>query len=315
MNSILRKHLVAATFLMFLITLSSPQLFAANRPWIGIYMQDITADLADAFSLSVNKGVLVNDVAENSPAEEAGLKAKDVILAWNGKTVINSQTLTELVGDSKAGDKVKLSINRAGKDMEVAITVGERKEPRVYSKRGSESAPLLKEFPYSANMKGIGIGVSLQSLSGDLGTYFGVPDGKGALITEVMKDTPAQEAGLKAGDVVLKADDTEIETPSDVSSIIGNKHKGDKVKLVIMRDKSEKTVTLAVDEIESLGSADMLNSPEMQMYRYFHDGKQMPQMRRFDSNDNSNMQQQLDELQNKLEEMQQKLQKLEGKMR
>jgi serine protease Do len=306
---------------MFLVALGTQHLFAANKPWIGVYLQDVTADLAEAFNLSVKKGALVNDVTENSPAEEAGLKPKDVILAWDGKSVTDSQMLTELVGAGKVGDKVKLSVNRGGKEIELALTVGERKEARVYGEGNSERDRALKEYSYSYNMKRAGIGVSMQSLSGDLGDYFGVANGNGALITQVMKDTPAQRAGLKTGDVIVKVDNESVESPSDVSSIIGEKQKGDKVDLVVVREKAEKSFALEVDEIESLGGTesqgglDALNSLDWQALGLRHDGKSAPRVFRIDPGDEETMQKQLEELQTKLEEMQRKLEKLESKMK
>ena len=97
MKSLSRKHLVLVTLMAFLVVIGAQQVFAAGKPWIGIYMQDVTPDLADAFNLSVSKGVVINDVADKSPADKAGLKPKDVVLTWNGKAVANSEELTELV--------------------------------------------------------------------------------------------------------------------------------------------------------------------------------------------------------------------------
>ena len=101
MKSLSSKHLVLVTLMAFLVVVGAQQLFAAGKPWIGIYMQDVTPDLADAFDLSVSKGVVINDVADKSPADKAGLKPKDVVLTWNGKTVADSEELTELVGNQQ----------------------------------------------------------------------------------------------------------------------------------------------------------------------------------------------------------------------
>lgn len=174
-----RKQLVIMTMVLFLVAIGAQQLFGASKPWIGIYMQDVTADLAEAFGLAAKQGVVINDVTDDSPAEKAGLKPKDVILNWNGKVVADSKVLTELVGDSKVGDKVKLSINRDGKTMDVALEIGARKELR-YSQRESD-APEQALREYMEAFKTTGIGVSMQSLSGNLGDYFGIPDGEGGI--------------------------------------------------------------------------------------------------------------------------------------
>jgi serine protease Do len=312
MKSLSRKHLVLLTLMAFFVVIGAQQVSAAGQPWIGIYMQDVTPDLADAFNLSVSKGVVINDVAKMSPAEKAGLKPKDVVLTWNGKAVANSEELTGLVGNSNVGDNVKLSVNRGGKNVDLAIEVGERKEP-AYSFHGDNpgSGSMRK---YMEAFKTVGIGVSMQSLSGKLGDYFGVPDGEGALITEVMKDTPAEKAGLKVGDVVVQVDKEKVESPSDVSSIIRDKQKGDRVDLVVVRDKSEKTITLAVDEIENYGSVD----PSEMYMQYSNKGSRggrAPALWFQDNPGNEDTQRKMDELQSKLEEMQRKLDQLESKMK
>ncbi|MCX6833202.1 MAG: PDZ domain-containing protein, partial [candidate division Zixibacteria bacterium] len=220
-----------------------------------------------------------------------------------------SEELTGLVGNSSVGDNVKLSVNRGGKNIDLSLQVGERKES-VYSFHGDNPG----SGAFHKNMeafKTVGIGVSMQSLSGKLGDYFGVPDGEGALITEVMKDTPAEKAGLKVGDVIVQVDKEKVPSPSEVSSIIRDKQKGDKVDLVVMRDKAEKTITLQVDEIDSYGSAD-----PMEMYMPFlNQGNRVPALMYRNDTNNEDTQRKMDELQSKLEEMQRKLDQLERKMR
>ena len=308
MKSLSRKHLVLVTLMAFLVVIGAQQVSAAGKPWIGIYMQDVTPDLADAFNLSVSKGVVINDVADKSPADKAGLKPKDVVLTWNGKTVASSEELTGLVGASNVGDNVTLFVNRGGKNIDLSLQVGERKES-VYSFHSDNPGSGFHKNTEAS--KTVGIGVSMQSLSGKLGDYFGVPDGEGALITEVMKDTPAEKAGLKVGDVIVQVDKEKVPSPSDVSSIIRDKQKGDKVDLVVVRDKAEKTITLQVDEIDSYGSADPL---EMYM-PFLNQGNRAPApMYRNDTN-SEDTQRKMDELQSKLEEMQRKLDQLERKMK
>jgi serine protease Do len=311
MKSLSRKHLILIMLMAFLVVIGAQQVSAAGKPWIGIYMQDVTPDLADAFNLSVNKGVVINDVADKSPADKAGLKPKDVVLTWNGKSVASSEELTELVGSSNVGDNVKLSVNRGGKDIDLSLEVGERKES-VYSFHGDNPGGALRQYMEAS--KTVGIGVSMQSLSGKLGDYFGVPDGEGALITEVMKDTPAEKAGLKVGDVIVQVDKEKVPSPSDVSSIIRDKQKGDKVDLVVVRDKAEKTITLEVDEIASYGSTD----PTEMYMQYFNKGNRegrTPALWFQDNPNSDDTQRKMDELQTKLEEMQRKLDQLESKMK
>jgi serine protease Do len=306
------KHLVLVALMAFFVMVAAQQVTATSKPWIGIYMQDVTPDLADAFDLSVSKGVVVNDVAEKSPAEKAGLKPKDVILTWNGKTVANSEELTQLVGSSSIGDNIKISVNRGGKNVDLGLQIGERQEP-VYSFRGDNpgSGTMRK---YVEAVKTVGIGVSMQTLSGKLGDYFGVPDGAGALITEVMKDTPAEKAGLKVGDVIVLVDKEKVQSPSDVSSIIRDKNKGDRVDLVVVRNKAEKSITLETDEIDSFGSTDP-SETYMQYFNKENREGRAPALWFQDIPNSKETQLKMEELQSQLEAMQRKLEQLERKMK
>ncbi len=309
MKSLNKGRLILAAVMAIFAIIGAQQVFASGKPWIGIYMQDVTPDLADAFNLSVSHGVVINDVAGKSPADKAGLKPKDVVLAWNGKDVTSSEELTKLVGNSNVGDDVKLSINRGGKKIDVDVQIGERAES-FYSYGNDDPRGTVRRY-FSEASKTVGIGVSMQSLSGKLGNYFGVPDGEGALITDVLEDTPAEKAGLKVGDVIVQVDREKVEGPGDVSSIIRGKEKGDKVDLVVMRDKAETTVTLEVDEIESFGWTD----PTDTYLQYFNRSDREGRTPMLWFQDDGDTQRKMEELQSKLEEMQRKLDQLESKMK
>ncbi len=301
-----------------LMVFAMSPLQAAKRPWIGIYMQDVNQSLAEAFDLKTTKGVLVNDVAEDSPAEEAGIEPKDIILSWNGAVVEDSDALTEMVRASKIGDKANLSINRDGKEMKVSVEIGERREAALYGFGGEGDAGDMtpRAFEFLENMKTTGIGVSMQSLSGDLGEYFGVPNGEGALITEVMEDTPAAKAGLKVGDVVTAINGDKVETPSDVSSELRGKDRGDEVELTIIRNKAEQKVSVEVDEIESFGMQMPADLREMLNWngnrgQSYHNWS-VPSVPQADQED---FMRKMEEMQKRLEEMKVRLEGLEKKMK
>ncbi len=317
-----RKQWQFAVILGLLAVLAASPLQAAKRPWIGIYMQDVTKELAEAFELKSATGVLVNDVAEDSPAEKAGIVPKDIILAWNGTKIKDSDQLTEFVQASTIGDKASLELDRSGKTLAVTVEIGERREPLLYGFGGEGDAGDWSEawtdngLAFLDNLRNLnrtGIGVSLQSLSGDLGEYFGVPDGEGALITEVMKDTPAEKAGLKVGDVIVEINGDKVETPGDVSSEMRNKDRGEEVELTIIRDKARQKVSMEVDEIESFG----MNMPNIPPGALNWNGNRggtyhnwgTPQV------DQEDFMRKMEEMQKRLEEMQLKLDGLEKKMK
>jgi serine protease Do len=101
---------------------------SVTRPYIGVGLQDITKDLAEYFNLKNQKGAIIADVFQNSPAEKAGLQRGDIILKINKKEIINSNDVSEIVGKAKVGDKLVLSIFRNGQTQFVSVIVGKRPE-------------------------------------------------------------------------------------------------------------------------------------------------------------------------------------------
>lgn len=97
------------------------------------------------------------------------------------------------------------------------------------------------------------IGVNLQKVSGQLAEYFGLKDRGGALITEVLEDTPAEKAGLKAGDVIIRADGEDVESVGDVQEVISEQDEGETVDITVIRNKSERTFQVEVAERDSFG--------------------------------------------------------------
>lgn len=221
-----------------------------KKGWLGVSIQDVDEDLKEALDLKSTEGVLVNEVVEDSPAEEAGIKKKDVIIKYKGKKVKDARDLTTWVLETKPGEEVRLEIIRDGKKKKPKVIIG--KQPKSYSLLYGEDwdfTPGRQSF-YFGGKRGY-LGVVLEGLSEQLGDYFGAKDGEGALITEVEEDSPAEKAGLKAGDVIVKIDGEEIEDPGDVVEVVTDKEEGDKVKISVLRNKKKKTFTLEVAERES----------------------------------------------------------------
>jgi len=255
--------LLILPLLALLLVFGTNNAHAANKAWLGIYMQDVTKDLAEAFDLKTTKGVLVDDVYDDSPADEAGIRSGDVVLEFNSEKISSSSLLSDLVKSSDIGEEISLLILRNGKEQVITVELGEQKSRKYIRNYGNHhDFDFDFDFDFDDNLHNIfiakrnGIGVSLQSLSEQLGDYFGVSEGEGALVTEVMEDSPAEDAGIKAGDVIIEVDGDEIENPSDVSSIIGDFKKGEKVDVVVLRNKSEQKFAVEVDELENYGLGD-----------------------------------------------------------
>jgi len=107
---------------------------SVTRGWVGIEAQDITPELAESFKLSQARGSLIAGVLRNSPADLAGIKAGDVLLAINDKEVVDSSNMLNLIAALKPNDKAMLKISRAEKEMKINVTVGKRPKPAVAQK-------------------------------------------------------------------------------------------------------------------------------------------------------------------------------------
>ncbi len=226
-----------------------------KKAWLGVYLQDLTWDIKEALGLESKRGALVREVVKGSPADEAGLKQEDVIIKFDGNRVRNSSHLTRLIRSCSPGEKVKLTILREGEKKTISLTLGKR--PKDLLSGELEFEPLehklkgIKPYIYSFSIfSGSRIGVKVQDLTEQLGDYFGVEDGEGALITEVEEDRPAFEAGLKAGDVIVEVDGEKIEDAEDLMEILSEKEGGDEVKLKVIRDGRPKTFEVQVEEEE-----------------------------------------------------------------
>jgi serine protease Do len=179
----------------------SDQLIAGGkvrRPYLGISMQDVTPDLQKSLGgKAPEKGALVGQITPGSPAEKAGVKPGDVITAVDGTPVDGSKAVQKNVLTKKIGQKVDLALWRDGQSMKIAATTAELPggDPREAARPGDKSSPRAK------------LGVGLQNLTPELAERLNVGRGvKGAVITSVREGSPAQEAGVREGDVVLEVD-------------------------------------------------------------------------------------------------------------
>jgi len=232
------------------------------RGWIGVSVREQDGK------------VEIIDINSKSPAELAKLKVGDTILKIEGKDIASPQALSSEIRSRKPGQDVTVKIERDGKPMDLKIKLGELSEdeskremeilfPQLFRPRSlippeprslkPEKAPKLapKTLPepkrdrFFTLEKRKYIGVSLEPLNKDLAAYFGVKDGIGLLVREFDENSPAQKAGLKVGDVIVKADGKSVETVPELSEMIQDKKKGDKIKIEFVRDK--KTMTLEVE--------------------------------------------------------------------
>ncbi len=225
--------------------------------FLGIYMEDLDKEMIKEFDYPKSTGVLITGIVDDSPAEEAGLEKDDVIYSIAGDKVKDSKGLSKLIGSKEPGDKVKVVVYRDGRKKTFNLALGEKKTAYV-TINIDDYDDLADRVHYSTLGRGGNVwvtssggsfpvyggrgrmGVQLHELDGDLAPYFKVKEGEGVLVLKVIEDSPAEEAGLKAGDVIVKIDDTEIEEIDDVFEAISD------VNVEVEEDDDEKEVTVDV---------------------------------------------------------------------
>jgi S1-C subfamily serine protease len=220
--------LTAVVFLAGAVALLAAE--KAEHGYLGVSVRGL--DRGELEKAGVMYGVRVETVETDGPAAKAGIQKNDIILKANGEKVRNSQVLVDIITELAPGAEVKVSLWRDGKSQEVKAALGKR-EPKDKSIRE------VKEKKHAFG-SGAFLGIHLQELNQDLAPYFAVKAGDGVLILNVEKDTPAEKAGLKAGDVIVKMGEKTVQQAADIHEALAELKKGDKVTLsVIRRGKKE----------------------------------------------------------------------------
>ncbi|HXN65357.1 MAG TPA: PDZ domain-containing protein [Candidatus Acidoferrales bacterium] len=230
--------------------------------WLGVSPEDVTSDRAKELKLSSPRGVYISEVEKDSPAEKAGLKSGDVIVEYNGEHVEGSAQLRRLVSETTPGHMIPAVIWRDGHEQTLNITVGQPEGPmRTWTMpRVAPMAPEPPETPeapraFSFQMPDMGgnflripsaptLGISAEDLDGQLGTYFGAPDGEGILVREVESNSPAEKAGFKAGDVIVKIAGDRVKNLGEMREKLRDKREDKTVQVTVLRRGTEQTLTV-----------------------------------------------------------------------
>jgi membrane-associated protease RseP (regulator of RpoE activity) len=218
--------------------------------WLGVAADEVTADRAKDARLSSERGVYVASVEAGSPAEKAGLKKGDVIVSYGGENVEGTRQFRRLVLETPPGRTISLAVWRDGASHQLSVRVGQRdkEESFAFPDMHGDHGPLPRDFKFHFDMPSVWdfgaprLGISAQDLNGQLGAYFGAPDGKGVLITEVLPDTAAEEAGLKAGDVITRVGGKAIDSTADLRENLRSKSASGEITVSILRRGSAMTV-------------------------------------------------------------------------
>lgn len=230
--------------------------------WLGVETHEVTADKAKELKLSAERGVVLGKIVQDSPAAKAGLKENDVVTEINGQRVEGATQFRRMIHEIPAGRSVQLTVWRDGRSQNLSVTLGKSKERRRALKMVAPTpgtftfrVPDMPEIPDIPSMEWGGgmllggqprLGIDAEELNGQLGAFFGAPDGEGILVRGVNAGSPAEKAGVKAGDVITSFNGDRIHSLGELREKLSAKRdeKDKTAKLDVLRNKSAISLTV-----------------------------------------------------------------------
>jgi len=193
-----------------------------TRAWLGVAIQDLTAEIREYYEAKDQKGVLVTEVYQGNPADKGGIKASDIITAVDGKTVTSARDLSRAIAESPVGKEIPISIVRGGEKETVHVALSQRKDADLLASRPSNDS---NEF-----------GLQLSELNPETARRLGFSkDEIGVLVTQVAPDSRGYKAGMQQGDVVKEINRKPVSTLEDYYKRMENISSDKPIQLLIKR--------------------------------------------------------------------------------
>jgi len=200
-----------------------------TRGQLGVMIGEVTKDLEDYFKLDSSKGVVVNDVFEDSPAEKAGIERGDIILEMDGQEIKGVGHLRNTVATVSPGTKVKLLIYRDGKERTITVKIGELKSGTSYADTSELSQKL---------------GLYLQNMTEDMSRFYKDASDKGVLVSRVDSGSSAEWAGIRPGNIILSVNQKKVRSVEEFNKALEESIKTQKVLLLIKTERFTRFVVL-----------------------------------------------------------------------
>jgi serine protease Do len=192
------------------------------RGWLGVGIQEVTPALAKSFDLKEKKGALVSQVYKDSPAEKAGIEQGDIIVQYDSKDIADSKDLPRMVASTPVGKSVTVRLLRNGKPVEREVKVGEMEEKQEIAKAPSQKS----------------LGITIQNITPEIARGLGLKKDTGVVVTRVEPGSPASEAGLQSGDVILEVNRSQVKDAGDFVKKVEKARDQNNVLLFIQRGQN-----------------------------------------------------------------------------
>ncbi len=228
--------------------------------YLGIVCNDVDSKRAGELKLKEATGTEIVNVDRDGPAGKSGLRPHDVILQMNGQTIADEQQLRRMLHETPAGRTINLLISRDGQQKTISVTLADRAtveedawtqhviipppDDEGQSPWGGSTGHTFGSGFFSVFSFGTpSVGLELDTLGTQLADYFGIRDGQGLLVKRVAENSPASRAGLKAGDVITKANGKKMATLGEWMKML-HANRGKLIQLTLIRNRKEQTTTL-----------------------------------------------------------------------
>ncbi len=212
-----------------------------ERGWLGVMIRDLDRSLREAFGMDPEGrgGILIQEVTEGSPAEKAGLKEGDVLLRLNGDVLEKVQDLRFRVAAMAPGTKVDFTVLRDGREQKITVELGE-----MESDQG-----VAGMTPGQTDDALVALGFDITGLDEEVRRELDLDrSATGVVVTEVTRLSPADEAGLRVGDLIVSASRRNISRPSDLRRVVADLQPGDVLLLRVVNQSRGRFVAIRVPE-------------------------------------------------------------------
>ena len=216
----------------------SKQLIAGGkitRGYLGATIQDVTPEIADSLGMSGKKGALVADLVAGGPAQKSGVMPGDVVVDLNGHSVGSATELTRLVAGQHPGDTLRLSVLRGGKPKTIDVTSGTRPPPSELAANDNGDQGQGGASPETPHVEHpAALGLTLAPLDAETRAHLGLPaDVRGAVVLAVKGSSDSGDKGMKAGDIIVRAGDSNVGSPADVISAVAAAKKAGRTSILL----------------------------------------------------------------------------------
>lgn len=227
----------------------------ASGSYLGIGVREIDAGRAKELGLNEEYGVEITSLVPDGPAAKGGLQRRDVVLNYNGQRVEGVEQFVRMVKETPAGRHARIQVSRRGSLLEIEVTTG---SPRHFDPAIRPAAIELfrvraPDLPRALMTWRSGLlGIEAERVDSQLAEYFGVKEG--VLIRSVSSGTPAERAGLRAGDVIVRVGTASVGSPRAITAALITRPSKKELPVALVRERKEMTINLIMDDDDEGGS-------------------------------------------------------------